>query len=59
MIHTNFKKQFKQSGKGWYKTGLMCKQDKGNLQNSETASLRRLQNFIVKLTKITRFFRTI
>ena len=49
MVHTNFKEQLKQSDEGWYETGFMWKQDKENLRNNETRSLRRPQNLIVKL----------
>ena len=51
MVHTNFKKQLKQSDEGWCETGLMWKQGKENLQNNETGSLRWIQNFIAKLQK--------
>ena len=50
-VHTNFKEQLKQNDEGWYKTGLMWKQSKDNIQNNETVSLRIPQNLIVKLQK--------
>ena len=31
IIHYNFKEKLKQSDEGWYVTGLMWKQGKGNL----------------------------
>ena len=51
MVHTIFKKQLKESDEGWYKTELMWKQGKENLQNNETGSLRKPQNLMVKLQK--------
>ena len=51
MVHTNYKEQLNQSDEGWYAKGLMWEQARENLQNSETGSLRRLQNLIMKLRK--------
>ena len=52
IVHNNFKEQLKKSHEGWYKTEFRWKQrSKENLQNSETWSLRRLQNLMVKLQK--------
>ena len=50
-VHTNFKEQLKQNDEGWYKTGLMWKQSRENIQNNETVCLRIPQNLIVKLQK--------
>ena len=60
-VSTTFKKQLKQNDKGWYKTGVMWKQSKENIQNNETVGLRSLQKkkSYHQVTKITRSVRNI
>ena len=55
-ILDRFKKQLKQSGKGWYETGLIWKTDHPVLTNNKSNSLGRLNNLLKHVKKNTEKF---